>query len=231
VTLSDISITDPNATITGGPITLSPSANDTATFTGVHVLTQNDIDAGTFANQATVSATPPGGTPITEPSNDPSTSTDDDPTEIAIPQNPSVTITKVGAIDTGADGILNVGDAINYTFRVENTGNVTLSDINVTDPDAVISGGPILALSPEAVDATSFTGQHILTQAEIDSGSYENQATVSAVPPSAGAPVTDLSDDPFATASNDDPTVLPLAQDPSIAVEKVSSVADKCYTE
>ena len=227
VTLSNISIADPDAVISGGPITLSPTAEDTATFTGVHVLTQNDIDAGTFSNQATVSATPPGGAaPISEPSDDPATAgTDDDPTVITIPQNPSMTITKVGTVDLGSDGILNVGDAINYAFRIENTGNVTLSNISITDPDAVVSGGPLLALVPEAVDSTAFTAQRILTQDDIDAGEYENQATANSQAPD-GSGVSAISDDPFDTTGNDDPTIVSLPQDPSISVEKVASVDD-----
>ena len=227
VTLSNITIADPDAVISGGPISLAPGDDDTVTFTGVHVLDQDDINAGTFSNQAIVSATPPGGgAPITEPSDDPLTGTDDDPTVISIPASPSIVITKVGTIDDGGDGSLDEGDAINYTFRVENNGNVTLNNITVTDADAVVSGGPLLSLAPDTVDSTTFTAQHILTQPEIDSGAYSNQATVEGTPFAGGAPVSDLSDDPFDTTGNDDPTIIPLPQDPSISVEKVATIDD-----
>ena len=227
VTLSNITIADPDATISGGPINLAPGAEDTTTFTGVHVLDQDDINAGTFSNQATVSATPPGGAaPISEPSDDPSTGADDDPTTITIPATPSIVITKVGSIDDGGDGSIDEGDAINYTFRVENTGNVTLTGVTVSDTDAVVSGGPIASLPPDTVDTSTFTAQHILTQDEINSGSYQNQATVSGTPIGGGTPVSSPSDDPFDPTGNSDPTVIPIAQDGSISIEKVGTIDD-----
>ncbi|WP_446682095.1 DUF7507 domain-containing protein, partial [Echinicola jeungdonensis] len=34
----------------------------------------------------------------------------------------------------------NVGDEITYSFTIENTGNVTLDGIMVTDPQVTVSG-------------------------------------------------------------------------------------------
>ncbi|MGH1438276.1 MAG: DUF7507 domain-containing protein, partial [Lewinella sp.] len=45
-------------------------------------------------------------------------------------QTPAIALIKTSSVGgTGA-----VGDVITYTFTVENTGNVTLSNISVTDP-------------------------------------------------------------------------------------------------
>ena len=46
-------------------------------------------------------------------------------------QDPELTVTKT-ASPTTYD---SVGDVITYTITVENTGNVTLDDVDVTDPD------------------------------------------------------------------------------------------------
>jgi len=72
---------------------------------------------------------------------------------------------------------------------------VSLTNVTLNDPDATVTGGPIASLAPNGIDTATFTAQHILTQDEINSGSFENQATVSGTPPS-GAPVSDVSDDP-----------------------------------
>ncbi|RYF55917.1 MAG: hypothetical protein EOO39_37410, partial [Cytophagaceae bacterium] len=78
--LTNITITDPNATITGTPISLAPGATNTTAFTGTHVLTAADVQAGAVYNSATVSATsthPQTGVVTTV------TSTSQDPTPIS----------------------------------------------------------------------------------------------------------------------------------------------------
>jgi hypothetical protein len=55
VPLSNVTLTDPQVTVSGGPIAvLNPGVTDNSTFTAIYTLTQEDIDAGTFTNTATV---------------------------------------------------------------------------------------------------------------------------------------------------------------------------------
>ncbi|MFV8227230.1 hypothetical protein ACNKXV_14875, partial [Christiangramia aquimixticola] len=69
-----------------------------------------------------------------------------------IDQNPLMTLVKDGTFnDTNNDGNADAGETISYTFTVTNTGNVTLTNIQVTDPKVTVSGGPI-SLAPGASD-------------------------------------------------------------------------------
>ncbi|CAA9200440.1 DUF7507 domain-containing protein [Flavobacterium collinsii] len=240
VTLTNVTVTDNNAVITGGPLaTLGVGASDTTTFTGVHTLTQSDINTGNVYNLATATGTPPSGTPVTGTSTDP-TPCATCPTDPACPtctitplaQTPSIAITKDGSyVDANADGITNVGDVINYTFVVKNTGNVTLTNVTVTDNNAVITGGPLATLEVGASNTTTFTGVHTLTQSEINVGNVYNLATATGTPPS-GTPVTGTSTDPTPCATcTIDPscptcTITPLTQTPSIAITKDGSYVD-----
>ena len=56
VALSDIIVTDINATVTGGPIDiLAVGASNASTFTAIHSITQADIDTGQVDNLALAS--------------------------------------------------------------------------------------------------------------------------------------------------------------------------------
>jgi uncharacterized repeat protein (TIGR01451 family) len=95
-----------------------------------------------------------------------------------------------------------VGDVITYTFTVENTGNVTLTDISITDPLSglsAISPATVASLAPGAT--TSFTATYTITQADLDNGSVSNSATANAEDPN-GDPVSD-SDTETVTAVTD----------------------------
>jgi LPXTG-site transpeptidase (sortase) family protein len=191
VTLYNISLSDTvgGVTISGGPIaSLIPGASDGTTFTGTYTLTQTDVDAGTFTNTATVTGTDPNDTEVTD---------DDDDTQ-TWDAEPSITLVKTGTLNDGVvapAGVVNIGDTITYTFTVTNTGNVTLSDITITDAIAgvVIIGGPI-TLAPGASDSTTFTGSYTLTQTIVDAGTFTNTATVSGTDPH-DTEVTDDDDD------------------------------------
>ena len=92
---------------------------------------------------------------------------------------PELTLDKTGTLndDDGTDGV-SAGDSIDYAFTVENTGNVLLTNVIVTDPVISVSGGPIASFPEGAIDSTTFTGTYIITQADIDAGSFTNTATV-----------------------------------------------------
>jgi uncharacterized membrane protein len=182
VTLTNVTVTDPMFTVSGGPILLAPGDSDTLTFSGSYTLTQADINAGYVNNTATVTGTTPGNTPVS----------DQDSKTVNIPQSANIDLLKNGILDmtvTGLPGQADAGDKINYSFTVTNTGNVTLTNVIVTDPMFTVSGGPIL-LAPGDSDTLTFSGSYTLTQADINAGYVDNTATVTGTTPG-NTPVTD----------------------------------------
>jgi len=244
-TITNILIDDPLVTVMGGPIlSLAPGQVDNTTFTGVLTVTQQDIDSGGIINSAITTGTDSSGDPVTDTSDDPNNPTDvdpdgdgnpDDPTLTGTPQNPDISVAKTGVFnDENGDGFGQVGETLSYTFVVTNTGNVTLTNISITDPLVAISGTPIASLAPGDSDGTSFTGSYTLTQADIDAGEFENIALASGTDPN-GNPVEDDSDDPFNPADvdpdgdgdPDDPTITPIGQNPDISLLKIGTFNDE----
>ncbi|MDA8869880.1 hypothetical protein N9H93_00640 [Rhizobiaceae bacterium] len=229
VTLRNIVVTDPLATVNGTVAVLAPGALDDVSISGQHALTQAEIDSGSFANQANATADLPAGGTVTDVSDDDGVNATD-PTVTIIPQNPSITVDKIAVLVDGGDGV-QAGDRIDYTFIVRNTGNVTLSNVTINDPDANVSG-TLASLPVGGEDTTTFTASYTLQLADVNAGSFQNQATVNARDPLNG-PVSDLSDDPANPANvdsegdgeADDPTVTALTQAASIAIEKTADIS------
>ncbi len=210
VTLTGVTLADTvgGVSLLGGPIaTLAVGAVDSTTFTGSYTLSQADVDAGTFTNTATVTGIDPNDEPVSD--------SDSDTQPLA--QDPSIALEKTGTLndDDGTTGV-SAGDTISYAFTVTNTGNVTLTGVTLADTVGGVSllGGPIATLAVGAVDSTTFTGSYTLSQADVDAGTFTNTATVTGI---------DSNDEPV---SDPDSDTQPLAQDPSIALEKTGTLND-----
>jgi gliding motility-associated-like protein/uncharacterized repeat protein (TIGR01451 family) len=113
-----------------------------------------------------------------------SNTTPDDLTESVTINSAGISITKTGIIDTGGDG-LQVGDEINYTFEVQNTGQAILRNIIVNDPrlGAIVSG-PLSgdANSDTILDITEtwmYQGTYTILNTDIAASEVVNTATVS----------------------------------------------------
>jgi uncharacterized repeat protein (TIGR01451 family) len=197
VTLHGITISDPLVgTVTCPASTLDPNGMTTCSVT--YVMTQADIDAGTILNEASVTATPPVGTDVTDSSS----------TQTVIPSQPALTLHKSAAAPSGT----NAGSTITYSLLVTNTGNVTLGYITVIDPTAGPVSCPDGSLAPLA--STTCTVTYTLTQADIDAGHIQNTADAYGNPPS-GDPAS-LDDDATATDTLD----TTLVQKPTVAIVK-----------
>jgi len=223
--LTDITISDPLATVSGRPIDLEPGETDTTTFFALYTLTQPNVDNGSITNAAVVTGKDPNNVNVTDNSDDPTNTVNvddnadgdpDDDTVTALPKNPKIELFKTGAfIDTNTNGIGELGETVGYIFDVRDTGNVTLTNITISDPLGTVVGGPI-TLEPGETDNTSFTFSYPLTQPDIDAGEVLNRATVLGKDPD-NDDVDDMSDDPT-TAVAEDSTAVTLANDPRIAL-------------
>ena len=183
VTLTGITLADTigGVTINGGPIaTLAPGAIDSTTFTGSYAITQADIDAGTFTNTATITGTPPSGPPVTDP--------DDDIQPLA--RTPELTLVK-----TAAPATYNaVGNIVNYSYELTNTGNETLFPVYaVTDDKATVTCPATPATLPPLASVTC-TATYTIVQADMDAGFVTNVASGSALDGDGGT-VTSNEDD------------------------------------
>ena len=228
VTLTGVTVTDPlpGIAITGGPITLAPGDSSTA-FSATYAITQGDIDAGLVINQATATGN------YTNPITGPGTVSDlsgtafgqDDPTVASPGQNPGIAVVKT-ADTSGLSTPPLAGEEIAYVFEITNTGNVTLTNVTLTDPlpGLNLTGSPIPFLIPGDTNATAYSATYTLTQADIDAGGLTNQATAegSYIDPVTGpGTVSDLSGTSLGT---DDPTTVPLDQQPAITLIKRATV-------
>tara|TARA_B100001146_G_C16200743_1_gene444387 strand:- start:1421 stop:3409 length:1989 start_codon:yes stop_codon:yes gene_type:complete len=118
-----------------------------------------------------------------------------------------ISLIKSGTFNDGnGNGVADVNETISYNFMVKNTGVETLSNIDISDPLVMVTGGPI-ELLPDETDASSFVAIYTITQADIDEGRVINQATVSGMT-AGGGMVTSLSDNN--SFFEDDPTIVLL---------------------
>ena len=119
---------------------------------------------------------------------------------------------KATVADTNQSGTINEGDTITYNFAINNTGNVELTNIVVTDPKCIVT--PTTSLETLAIGASDSTYlcTYSITADDMLAGQVENSATVtSSKTPNIGV-VTDISDDENNPDNPglDDPTITPL---------------------
>jgi uncharacterized repeat protein (TIGR01451 family) len=187
VTLRNVALTDtqfpPAGSLTGQPtcpLSSLPGATSMVCTGGTYTVTQADIDNGSVKDQASVTGTPPTGPPLDATSSI---------VTVPLPTNPSISIQKTALPPV----VHNVGDTIDYTFHVTNTGNQTLSNVavldsqtNSQDPAVTVScPGPSLAVG----DSMDCTGSYNVTQDDVDHGTVDDTATATGTP-GTGTPVS-----------------------------------------
>lgn len=203
LTLKDVTVTDPILEaagvklVDGGKIgTMAPGAKATVK-SEPYTITQADVDAGEFLNVATVTGTNPldPKTPVT----------DEDDDLVPTQPKPGISLDKshqdTDIVDVNGNGKTDLGDRVFFTLVTENTGNITLKDVTVTDQKLADAGvklekdGKAGDLAPGA-KATVKSEPYTITQADVDAGEFLNVATVTGTNPlDPKTPVTDEDDD------------------------------------
>lgn len=200
--------TNLNAAATCDKTTLTASGPDAvATCTGVHTITQAEMDNGTVANTATAEGTPPGSARV---------SSSPDSVVVTLAPQPVLVLDKTAGAPTASGGALptvtDAGDTISYSFVVTNAGNVTLDNITVADP---LPGMPAISCPPgqlaPGASRTCSTVVYTLTQGNLDAGAVTNTAAGQGAPPSGP------------NATGDDSTTTPLTAGPALSLAKTAN--------
>ena len=118
----------------GNPVIAELESGGSVEITATYQVTDGDA-GGTISNTAV--ATAEGGT------------TDEDTTPDITVENPALSVTKVVSGATGESGKAEIGNELTYTITVQNTGNVPLEEIAVSDTlwkegtEILVGSGPV----------------------------------------------------------------------------------------
>ena len=174
------------------PASLAPG--ECITCTATYMITQADLDAGSVTNTATASANGTDSNP-------------DDETVNAV-QSPHITLVK-DVTETSYDA---AGDVLHYTLVAMNDGNVTLTNVSISDPLL----GHLTCDVPQPTtlapgDTLSCEGSYTVKQGDVNAGKVDNTASTTGTPPT-GPAVTDT-----ANAS------VPATQGPALTLVKTAT--------
>ena len=115
----------------------------------------------------------------------------DDPTVVAISSNPLIEVLKSVQITDNGDGVTGKGDIARYTITVQNTGDITLNNITVSDTLTDLNGntlnldsGPSFSGSDQGSaqgslkpsETATYIGLYIINQSAVDNGGVSNVA-------------------------------------------------------
>ncbi|NBU87340.1 MAG: DUF11 domain-containing protein, partial [Verrucomicrobia bacterium] len=218
-------------------LTTGPTYGGTGTFDGIldvgesvtydatFVITQQAVNAGGVSNTASVTSKDPSGTDVTDST--------DSATEDLIPRTAQMSVVKTASVDDNGDTKNGVGDVIQYTVTVTNTGNVTLTDVDLSDELRLGSSTANVEDntgndSPAGVDlwtqdqtllpgeSATYVAWYIIDDTAASSGKVINTAIATADTPLSGDDAT------LSVTSNE--AVVDIAPIPSISITKTSEI-------
>ncbi|OUQ43414.1 hypothetical protein B5E64_14935, partial [Drancourtella sp. An12] len=166
VTVTNIDVADD---LTGGAWTIDSLApGESEEFTTTYTVTEDDILNGSITNVATAEGTDPKEDPV---------DTDGEETVPTDPVDSRLTVTKTTTSNPGEDGTYGLGDTITYEIVATNAGNLTLTNVVVTD-ELTGDEWTIETLAPGASE--KFEADYVVTEEDIHNGSVVNEATATA---------------------------------------------------
>ena len=197
LTISDIEVKDSKTGDTWTIDSLAPG--ESKEFTASYTVTEEDILNGSVKNEVTATGVDPTDDPV-----DPDPDDVEDPTE---DPKPHLTVDKE-TTSTPANGkTYALGEKVTYKITVTNDGNLTITEIKVTDELT----GDVWTIDSLAVGKSAeFTAEHAVTEDDILAGKVVNEATAEGKNPS---------DNPteIEPGTKEDPTE---DKDPHLTVEK-----------
>ncbi|MFF2629614.1 LPXTG cell wall anchor domain-containing protein, partial [Kitasatospora griseola] len=140
---------------------------------GSYVITAADVAAGHVLNKAHASGKDPEGRAVESP-----------PGEADIPVAGEAKLSIVKKAD--AAGPFRVGDTVQYTYTVTNTGTVAVHGIAVSDDHVTSVTCDATTLNPG--QSTLCHGSYVITEDDVEAGHVTNKARASGVEPE-GDPV------------------------------------------
>ena len=204
LTITDITVTDE---LTGDTWTIKSLApGESETFTTEYEVTEADILAGKVLNEATATGKSPDpdkpDVPVTP-------GTDEEPTD---EPNGHITIEKVTTSEPANGESYALGEKITYKITVKNDGNLTITDIEVTDE---LTGDTWTIKSLAPGESEEFTAEYTVTEADILAGEVVNVATAKGTSPDPDEPEV-----PVTPGEDPEPTEDPNGH---ITIEKVTT--------
>jgi len=108
----------------------------------------------------------------------------------------------------------SLGQELSYVFVAKNDGNVSLTNVTITDTKvASLVCNPVQPASLEVSASMTCIGTYTVTQADLDAGSITDTANASGIPPSGPAVSSSVSNTATSTATADITiTMLPASQ-------------------
>ena len=165
--LTDIQVSDPLTGLNETIQSLAPG--EEKIFTTTYTVTEQDVLAGKIVNVATVKATDEDGKTVEDET------TKELETE---EKNSHLTVIKT-TTSTPADGkAYSVGEKITYKITVTNDGNITVTNVQVTDELTGNVGD--LAWTVDSIapgESKEFTAEYTVTEADAKAGKVHNVAT------------------------------------------------------
>ncbi len=170
VTLTNVHVYDP-LTTPSSTICASVIVGAQCVLTGDYTVTKKDATKGSIDNTGSATANQLTSQP---------SSTLNTPVAPLPTSNPAITVAKtlLANADNDDSGTVTLGDVLTYEVTATNTGNVTLTNVHVTDPLTTPSVVVCANVVPGATCV--LTGTYTVAKSDVPNGKIDNTGTATA---------------------------------------------------